>query len=131
MKQDLDPLAEEIEGTEETVQSQETEENSIEPVIEIQEAELEEEMVIIPSRSVSLKKGETLVVTYPGTGWVYMGSTSEYNNLASRGRKLGSADTKYTLLAKEAGTQIHHFYKMDHLHKKLFLPYLYLFFDKY
>ena len=44
-----------------------------------------------------------------------MGSTSEYNNLASRGRKLGTTDTKYTLLAKEAGTQIHHFYKVDNL----------------
>ena len=44
-----------------------------------------------------------------------MGSTSEYNNLARRGRKLGTTDTKYTLLAKEAGTQIHHFYKVDNL----------------
>ena len=44
-----------------------------------------------------------------------MGSTSEYNNLASRGRKLGTTDTKYTLLAKESGTQIHHFYKVDNL----------------
>ena len=64
---------------------------------------------------VSLKKGETLVITYPGNGWIYMGSTSEYNNLASRGRKLGTTDTKYTLLAKESGTQIHHFYKVDNL----------------
>ena len=89
---------------------------SIEPTIEIQEeAEAVEEKPIVPSRSVTLKKGETLIVTYPGNGWVYMGSTSEYNNLASRGRKLGSTDTKYTLLAKEAGTQIHHFYKVDNL----------------
>ena len=44
-----------------------------------------------------------------------MGSTSEYNNLASRGRKLGTTDTKYTLLAKDIGTQIHHFYKVDNL----------------
>lgn len=89
-------------------------ETPIEPTIEIQE-EPEEEVEILPSRSVSLKKGETLVITYPGNGWIYMGSTSEYNNLASRGRKLGTTDTKYTLLAKEAGTQIHHFYKVDNL----------------
>ena len=82
---------------------------------EEQTEEPEEEIVIVPSRSVTLKKGETLSVTYPGNGWIYMGSTSEYNNLASRGRKLGSTDTKYTLLAKEAGTQIHHFYKTDNL----------------
>ncbi len=96
----------------------ENEGEGIEPTIEIEpeeEAEPEEEIIIVPSRSVSLKKGETLVITYPGNGWIYMGSTSEYNNLASRGRKLGTTDTKYTLLAKESGTQIHHFYKVDNL----------------
>ncbi len=102
------------EGSEENAESDE----SIEPTIEIQpeeEAEPEPEIIIVPSRSVTLKKGETLVITYPGNGWIYMGSTSEYNNLASRGRKLGTTDTKYTLLAKESGTQIHHFYKVDNL----------------
>lgn len=79
------------------------------------EEEIEEEIVIIPSRSVSLRKGENLVIIYPGSGWIYMGSLSEYSNMASKGRKLGSKDTKYTLLAKEAGTQIHHFYKVDNL----------------
>ncbi|MCQ2592972.1 MAG: hypothetical protein MJ188_09340 [Treponema sp.] len=69
----------------------------------------------LPSRSVTMKKGENLEVVYPGTGWVYMGSLSDYNNLASRGRKLGASDTKYTLFAKEAGKQIQHFYKIDNL----------------
>ncbi len=97
-------------------EGQEEDSQSLEPVIEIQtEEEAQEEEEILPSRSVTLKKGETLVITYPGNGWIYMGSTSEYNNLASRGRKLGTGDTKYTLLAKEAGTQIHHFYKVDNL----------------
>lgn len=104
----------------EDTESDETENEGegIEPTIEIEpeeEAEPEPEIIIVPSRSVSLKKGETLVITYPGNGWIYMGSTSEYNNLASRGRKLGTTDTKYTLLAKESGTQIHHFYKVDNL----------------
>ena len=101
-------------GTEESQEDQTLE--NLEPTIEVQtEEEAEPEPEILPSRSVSLKKGETLVITYPGSGWIYMGSTSEYNNLASRGRKLGTTDTKYTLLAKEAGTQIHHFYKIDNL----------------
>ena len=102
-----------LEDAEATEGQNSDEELSIEPVIEIKEEP--EEIIITPSRSVSLKKGETLVITYPGSGWIYMGSTSEYNNLASRGRKLGTTDTKYTLLAKEAGTQIHHFYKIDNL----------------
>jgi len=108
----------EVNASEDGDESEESEasEESIEPTIEIgTEEEAEEEIVIVPSRSVTLKKGETLVITYPGNGWIYMGSTSEYNNLASRGRKLGTTDTKYTLLAKESGTQIHHFYKVDNL----------------
>lgn len=88
--------------------------NDNEEIIEEVVEEIIEE-VIIPSRSVTLKKGENLIVIYPGSGWIYMGSLSEYNNLASKGRKLGSENTKYTLLAKEAGTQIHHFYKVDNL----------------
>ena len=78
-----------------------------------EETKAEEE--IIPSRKVTLKRGETLVVVYPGSGWIYLGSTSEYSNLTSKGRKLGSTDTSYTLLAKESGTQLHHFYKTDNL----------------
>lgn len=108
----------EVNASEDGDESEESEasEESIEPTIEIEtEEEAQEEIIIVPSRSVSLKKGETLVITYPGNGWIYMGSTSEYNNLASRGRKLGTTDTKYTLLAKESGTQIHHFYKVDNL----------------
>ena len=109
--QDFAVVPEALEGP----QEDETLEN-LEPTIEVQtEEEAEPEPEILPSRSVSLKKGETLIITYPGSGWIYMGSTSEYNNLASRGRKLGTTDTKYTLLAKEPGTQIHHFYKIDNL----------------
>ena len=88
-------------------------ENSEEADDIIEEPEPEE--IIIPSRSVTLRKGENLAIIYPGSGWIYMGSLAEYNNMASKGRKLGSQDTKYTLLAKEAGTQIHHFYKVDNL----------------
>lgn len=70
---------------------------------------------VVPSRKVTLKKGEMLQVIYPGSGWIYLGSLSEYNNLESRGRKVGDTQTIYTLYAKSAGTQIHHFYKTDNL----------------
>ena len=118
-EEELPPLPENPAESQAEGQTDETTleaQENIEPTIEIQtEEETEPEPEILPSRSVTLKKGETLVITYPGSGWIYMGSTSEYNNLASRGRKLGTTDTKYTLLAKEAGTQIHHFYKIDNL----------------
>lgn len=68
---------------------------------------------IKPSRKISLNKGETLVVEYPGKGWIYLGSDHEYNNLESKGRKAQTDATTYTLIAKESGTQIQHFYKTD------------------
>jgi len=95
--------------------AEETQEAETENTPEEAQEEEVEQIEIIPSRSVTLNKGETLIVIYPGSGWIYMGSLSEYNNMASKGRKLGATDTKYTLLAKESGTQIHHFYKEDNL----------------
>lgn len=111
--------SEDEENPDENLEQMGEEENSelaenSEEVDEIIE-EPEPEEIIIPSRSVTLRKGENLAIIYPGSGWIYMGSLAEYNNMASKGRKLGSQDTKYTLLAKEAGTQIHHFYKVDNL----------------
>ncbi len=71
--------------------------------------------IIKPSRSVTLKKFEYLDVTYPGTGWIYMGLTDNSKDLAYFGRKLGTKDTKFSLQARNAGTKIIHFYKNDPL----------------
>ena len=70
---------------------------------------------IIPSRSVTMKKFEYLDVTYPGTGWIFMGLTDNSKDIAYFGRKLGTKDTKFTLQARNAGTKIVHFYKNDPL----------------
>ena len=75
----------------------------------------EAEKHIIPSRSVTLKKFEYLDVTYPGTGWIYMGLTDNSKDLAYFGRKLGTKDTKFSLQARTAGRKIIHFYKNDPL----------------
>ena len=75
----------------------------------------EEEKEIIPSRSVTLKKFEYLDVTYPGTGWIYMGLTDNSKDIAYFGRKLGTKDTKFSLQARAAGTKIIHFYRNDPL----------------
>lgn len=74
-----------------------------------------DDIVITPSRSVTMKKFEYLDVTYPGTGWIYMGLTDDSKDLANFGRKLGTKDTKFTLQARNAGTKIAHFYKNDPL----------------
>ena len=70
---------------------------------------------IIPSRSVTLKKFEYLDVTYPGSGWIYMGLTDNSKDIAYFGRKLGTKDTKFSLQARAAGTKIIHFYRNDPL----------------
>jgi tetratricopeptide (TPR) repeat protein len=70
---------------------------------------------ITPSRTVTLKKFEYLDVTYPGTGWIYMGLTDNSKDLAYFGRKLGTKDTKFSLQARAAGTKIIHFYRNDPL----------------
>ena len=68
---------------------------------------------IVPSRKVTVNTNETLSITYPGYGWIYLGSESENNNLVSTGRKVENEETVYTLTAKRAGTQLQHFYKVD------------------
>ena len=75
----------------------------------------ETEKEIIHSRSVTLKKFEYLDVTYPGSGWIYMGLTDNSKDIAYFGRKLGTKDTKFTLQARAAGTKIIHFYRNDPL----------------
>ncbi len=75
----------------------------------------EHEVEIIPSRSVTLKKFEYLDVTYPGSGWIYMGLTDNSKDIAYFGRKLGTKDTKFSLQARAAGTKIIHFYRNDPL----------------
>ena len=75
----------------------------------------EEAENIVPSRSVKLKKFEYLDITYPGTGWIYMGITDNSKDIAYFGRKLGTKDTKFSLQARAAGTKIVHFYRNDPL----------------
>ena len=84
----------------------------------------ESEKTITPSRSVTLKKFEYLDVTYPGTGWIYMGLTDNSKDIAYFGRKLGTKDTKFTLQARAAGTKIIHFYRNDPLTQKYLDDYL-------
>ena len=71
-----------------------------------------------------MKKNETLNITYPGSGWVYLGSTSEYNNLSSTNKKTINDETTFSLVSKAAGTQVHHFYKLDNLTGKFIDGYI-------
>lgn len=74
---------------------------------------IENEEVPVPSRKVTLKKNEYVEITYPGTGWIFLGLTDGSRDIAYYGTKLGSKDTKFTLQARKSGTKILHFYKSD------------------
>ena len=68
-----------------------------------------------PSRSVTLKRKEYVDITYPGTGWIYMGITDGSRDLLYFGRALGTKDTTFSLQARNPGTKNLHFYKNDYL----------------
>ena len=60
-----------------------------------------------------IAKNQYLDVVYPGGGWIYLGETDGTKLLSFFGKKLGDADTIFTLRAKNAGRAILHFYKND------------------
>ncbi len=67
------------------------------------------------SRSVTIKRGQYLDITYPGRGWIYLGEKEGGELLRYFGRKIGIDDTTFTLRGKDAGTDLLHFYKNDAL----------------
>lgn len=69
----------------------------------------------VPSRNITMRIQEYLDVTYPGSGWIFMGLTDGSKGMTYSGRKLGTKDTVFTLQSKEPGTKILHFYRIDPL----------------
>jgi len=81
----------------------------------IEEIPVEAEEPVVPSRSVKVKMNQYLDVTYPGTGWTYIGEEDKNDVFNYFGRKLGTKNTTFSLRAKKAGKTILHFYKNDAL----------------
>lgn len=71
--------------------------------------------VIIPSRSMTVKNNQYVDIVYPGNGWIYMGETEASSKFRYFGRKLGTADTTFTLRSVKPGNTMLHFYKNDAL----------------
>lgn len=78
----------------------------------------------MPSRSVTIDKNQYLDVTYPGTGWIYLGESDGTKNMIFFGRKLGETNTSFTLRSRDAGKSLLHFYKNDVLTGKYIDDYL-------
>lgn len=104
------------EDFQDTANSQLEETNQIEESLE--DDTTENEIVnkkIKPSRSMTIKKNQYIDITYPGTGWIYLGQKDNKKDFTFFGRKLGGKDTSFTLRAKNPGTYLLHFYKNDPL----------------
>lgn len=68
-----------------------------------------------PSRSVTVKNNQYIDVSYPGSGWVYIGEEGGSALLSYFGRKTVDNTTIFTLRTKESGKTLLHFYKVDAL----------------
>lgn len=79
-----------------------------------EETEPEEKKLIpLPSRSMTLKNKQFVDITYPGSGWIYLGEEDGGDHFIFQGRKLGNDGATFTLRSKAPGTALLHFYKND------------------
>ena len=76
------------------------------------------------SREVTLAKNQFLDVSYPGSGWVYLGELDGKKNLLFFGRKLSEEEVLFSFTPREEGTSILHFYKNDILNHSYIDDYL-------
>ena len=73
----------------------------------------EKKIVPLPSRSMTLKNKQFVDITYPGSGWIYLGEEDGGDHFIFQGRKLGNDGATFTLRSKAPGTALLHFYKND------------------
>ncbi|MBR5097570.1 MAG: hypothetical protein IK094_10755 [Treponema sp.] len=83
------------------------------PQKEQEEEPKEEKPEPVPSRSMTVKNNQFVDVVYPGSGWIYLGEEGAGDHFIFQGRKLGNAETTFTLRSKKPGTALLHFYKND------------------
>lgn len=100
---------------EKNIQKTETQENEI-----TAEKNTEENAPVIikqkiPSRDMKMQKNQFLEVSYPGSGWIYLGDDTGRESFSYMGRKIGSTETVFTLRSKLEGEALLHFYKNDAL----------------
>ena len=126
-KEEEEAAVAEIEPISVLAESPSEENASEEAKTESQEEEViseEKAEQIIPSRQSTVQIGQYLDITYPGTGWVYIGENDSSTIFNYFGRKIGSEDTTFALRAKKAGQTVLHFYKNDALTGEFIEDYL-------
>ncbi len=78
-----------------------------------EEAAVEEKLPPEPSRSVSLNRGQTLEVWYPGRGWVFLGARENPNGISFDSRRMDDRDTVFLFRTFNEGSYILDFSRFD------------------
>lgn len=68
---------------------------------------------ISPSRTVYASKNQTIIASYPGNGWVYLGEIESKALVGFKGKTFSSNKTNFKLQPQKEGNTILHFYKLD------------------
>lgn len=63
----------------------------------------------------TMTSGQYLDISYPGSGWLYLGEEDGKQLFRYFGRKIGTTDTSFTLRSRNEGTTLLHFSKTDTL----------------
>ncbi len=79
---------------------------------------------IVPSRTVYVAKNQTLLVPYPGSGWVYLGELESQALVGFRGKSFADEITNFKFLPQKEGRTLLHFYKLDAISGKYIDDYL-------
>lgn len=89
------------------------------------------------SRSMVVKRGQTIEVVYPGRGWIYQENIDSDGNIDTRnrnfifgGRKLGVENQVFTVRSRNPGKYMLHFYKNDALTEEYIDDYLEVFVEE-
>ncbi len=70
---------------------------------------------IVPSRKISIKLGEKILITYPGLNWKFYGITDNSKDVELIERNKIRTNTTFEFITKNPGIKILHFYKFDNV----------------
>ena len=96
------------------------------PIIEVESEENQQDEIsqseleilyanIVPSRKISIKLGEKILITYPGLNWKFYGITDNSKDVELIERNKIRTNTTFEFITKNSGIKILHFYKFDNV----------------
>lgn len=86
--------------------------------------EPEDTAEIEPTRTMDIKKNQILQVSFPGTGWLFLGDEYNSDTLTFDKRDIYETQTDFQLKSVQSGTALLHFFKQDMLTNEAINDYL-------